>query len=124
MKSIQVFDQSIMCCNSGGCGGEVNQQLIDFAADVDWAKQNGAQIERFDLTQQPIAFANNRIVKDYLERSGKDVLPLILVNGELILAGRYPNRFELANLAEIAQPIAEIKPIDGCCDGGKCCEST
>ena len=58
MKSIQVFDPA-MCCSTGVCGVDVDQQLVSFAADVDWAKQNGAQIERFNLAQQPMDFADN-----------------------------------------------------------------
>jgi hypothetical protein len=48
MKTIQVFDPA-MCCSSGVCGVDVDQQLVSFSADVDWAKQNGAKIERFNL---------------------------------------------------------------------------
>jgi hypothetical protein len=55
MTSIQVFDPAL-CCSTGVCGVEVDQQLVGFSADVDWAKQNGAQIERFNLAQQPLAF--------------------------------------------------------------------
>ena len=120
MKLIQVFDPA-MCCNTGVCGIDVDQQLVSFSADVDWAKQNGAQIERFNLAQQPMAFANNQIVKEFLECSGQDALPLILVDGEFALAGRYPNRAELSRWAEIATPASEIKPIEGCCSGGRCC---
>ena len=72
------------------CGVEVDQQLVSFAADVDWAKQNGAQIERFNLAQQPIAFADNAVVKGLLERSGESALPVTMVDGEVALAGRYP----------------------------------
>lgn len=121
MKSIQVFDPA-MCCNTGVCGVDVDQQLVSFSADVDWAKQNGARIERFNLAQQPMAFANTLVVKEFLERSGQDALPLILVDGEFALAGRYPNRIELSRWAGIAQPVTEIKPVEGCCSGGsKCC---
>ena len=56
MTKIQIFDPAL-CCNTGVCGVEVDQQLVNFAADVDWAKQSGASIERFNLAQQPIAFA-------------------------------------------------------------------
>jgi hypothetical protein len=91
MKSIQVFDPA-MCCNTGVCDTEVDQQLVTFAADVDWAKQQGAQIQRFNLAQQPMDFANNQVVRGFLERSGEEALPLILVDGEVALAGRYPNR--------------------------------
>lgn len=99
-----------------GCGSTVS-----FAADVDWAKQNGAQIERFNLAQQPMDFANNKVARDFLERSGHEALPLILVDGEFALAGRYPNRTELARWTAIAEIIAETKPVTGCCSGGKCC---
>jgi AhpD family alkylhydroperoxidase len=95
MKKVQVFDPA-MCCSSGVCGVEVDQQLVAFAADVDWAKQNGAQIERFNLAQQPMAFAENAVVKDLLERSGQNTLPFILMNGEAVLTGRYPTRGELS----------------------------
>lgn len=118
MKSIQVFDPA-MCCNTGVCGVDVDQQLINFAADVDWAKQNGAQIQRFNLAQQPMDFANNVVVKEFLERSGHEALPLILVDGEFALAGRYPNRVELARWAGITLPVNEIKPAVG--SGSKCC---
>ncbi len=118
-KSIQVFDPAL-CCSSGVCGVDADQQLINFAADVDWAKQNGAKIERFNLAQQPMDFANNKVVRDFLERSGQEALPLILVDGEFALAGRYPNRNELSRWSGIT-PAIEIMPASGCCSGGKCC---
>lgn len=118
MASIQIFDPSL-CCSSGVCGVDVDQQLVDFAADIDWAKQNGADIERFNLAQQPLLFAENPIVKGFLERSGAEGLPLILVDGEIALAGRYPNRTELARWAAIDN--AEEKPVSACCSGNRCC---
>jgi len=106
MKTIQVFDPA-MCCNTGVCGADVDQQLVTFSADVDWAKQQGAKIERFNLAQQPMEFANNPVVKGFLERSGQEALPLVLVDGEVALAGRYPNRGELAHWNGIVEPQAE-----------------
>lgn len=118
MSNIQVFDPAL-CCSTGVCGVEVDQQLVSFSADVDWAKQNGAQIERFNLAQQPLAFAENAVVKAFLERSGAEALPLILVDGEVALAGRYPNRTELARWAGIAPQAANAG--GGCCAGSRCC---
>ena len=51
--SIQIFDPAL-CCSTGVCGVEVDQQLVGFSADLDWAKKNDAQIERFNLARQPI----------------------------------------------------------------------
>lgn len=118
MKTIQVYDPGL-CCSTGVCGVEVDQALVSFAADVEWAKRNGAPIERFNLAQQPLAFADNASVKDFLERSGQEGLPLILVDGAVALAGRYPRRAELARWAGITQPVSEDKS-SGCCSGGRC----
>ena len=101
MKTIQVFDPAL-CCSTGVCGVDVDQALVSFSADAAWAKLNGAKIERFNLAQQPMAFAENTVVKGFLERSGQEALPLVLVNGEVALAGRYPNRVELARWAGTA----------------------
>jgi hypothetical protein len=120
MKTIQVFDPAL-CCSTGVCGVDIDQALVIFSADVAWAKLNGAQIERYNLAQQPIAFAENATVKGFLERSGQESLPLVLVDGEVALAGRYPQRAELARWAGIAQTADETKTADSCCSGSKCC---
>jgi len=119
MTIIQVFDPAL-CCSTGVCGVDVDQALVGFSADVDWAKQNGAHIERFNLAQQPMSFAEIPVVKAFLERSGAEALPLILVDGEVALAGRYPNRDELARWATIQQvPDKEVASVG--CSGSKCC---
>jgi hypothetical protein len=100
---------------------DVDQQLVSFSADVDWAKQNGAQIERFNLAQQPMAFAESAVVKKFLQISGAEALPLILVDGEVALAGRYPNRGELTRWAGIGAAADESQAATGCCSGSRCC---
>ena len=120
MKSIQVFDPAL-CCSSGVCGVEVDQALVSFAADIDWARQAGAQIERFNLAQQPMAFAENAPVKAFLERAGQEALPLTLVDGQIVLAGRYPSRADLARWAGLAAPAAaKAESAGNCCSGGCC----
>ena len=130
MQKVQVFDPAL-CCSSGVCGTDVDQALVTFSADVDWARQNGAQIERFNLAQQPMAFAENVVVKDLLHSESEAALPITLVDGKLALSGSYPKREALAGWLDISlgatasttQPAA--KPTGGCCCGsaskGKCC---
>ena len=121
-KKLQIFEPAL-CCDTGVCGVEVDQTLVRFSADVDYVKRQGGHIEPFNLAQQPLAFAENGVVKKFLERSGQEGLPLVLVDGEVVLAGRYPQRAELTRWANIAAPAPEGKPIGGgCCDsGGSCC---
>lgn len=119
MKNIQVFDPA-MCCSSGVCGVDVDQNLVTFAADADWAQQNGAHIERFNLSQQPKAFAENAVVKGLLERTGQTALPVILIDGQLALAGRYPSREDLARWIGVQVQAAEATA-SSCCSGSGCC---
>ena len=132
MPDIQIFDPAL-CCSTGVCGAEVDQQLVQFAADANWAQQNGAQIERFNLAQQPLAFAEHAVVKAFLERSGVQALPLVLVDGAIALAGRYPGRSELARWAglQVAEAHADANvqvnaqassaSAGACCGGSRCC---
>lgn len=122
MTKVQVFDPAL-CCSTGVCGTEVDQALVDFSADADWLKRAGGQIDRFNLAQQPMAFVENAVAKAFLERSGAEALPLILVDGEIALAGRYPTRKELAKFAGVSEQPAEVAPTatGSCCSGKKCC---
>jgi hypothetical protein len=124
MKTLHIFDPA-MCCNTGVCGVDADQQLVSFSADVDWAKKQGAQIERFNLAQQPMAFAENAVVKSFLERSGAQALPLLLLDGEIALANRYPRRAELARWLGLSiLPVAASSNYTAsapCCGEGQSC---
>ena len=89
MKTIQVYDPA-MCCSTGLCGTEIDPALVSFAALLTQLSQKGVKVERYNLGQQPMAFAQNPAVKALIEKEGVAALPLILVDGELHLKGRYP----------------------------------
>lgn len=104
---IQVFDPA-MCCSTGVCGPSVDPELARFAADVEWIQAQGVTVERFNLSQQPAAFANTPAVKEALAR-GVEVLPLVLVGDRIAVEGAYPSRETLAALAGVVivkQPAA------------------
>ena len=102
MTEITVYDPS-MCCSTGVCGPNVDQHIVDFAADLDWLKAQGTQVRRINLGQEPAEFAANPEIKALLEDGGEQSLPAVLRNGALVCHGRYPTRAELAEWAEVAQ---------------------
>lgn len=122
MKTIQVFDKP-MCCSTGVCGPQVDPVLPRFAADLDWLKQQGHSVERFNLAQQPAAFTENRDVRQALEAQGTDCLPLILVDGQIVSRGQYPPRDTLGLWAgtESSSPLLVVQPENKCCGGSSCC---
>ena len=48
MIKVQVFDPA-MCCSTGVCGPSVDPVLPRFAADLEWLKSKGVQVERYNL---------------------------------------------------------------------------
>jgi hypothetical protein len=112
---IRVFDPA-MCCSTGVCGPSVDPELARFAADVDWLTKQGVTVERFNLSQQPGAFAATPAVKEALAR-GTEVLPLVLVGERVAVEGSYPSRETLAALAGVVVKKLEMAPAasSGCC---------
>lgn len=101
MTSVRVFDPA-MCCSTGICGPAVDPRLARFAADLVWLKSQGVTVERFNLSQQPAAFAEDAVVKTTLEQKGEQGLPLVKVDGEVKSSGVYPSREELASWAGVS----------------------
>jgi Arsenical resistance operon protein ArsD len=136
MTTIHVFDPA-MCCSTGVCGPSVDPRLALLAADLDWLRAQGVAIERFNLAQQPAAFAADAAVRAVLEAKGDTGLPVIKVNDEIKSVGEYPSRADLATWAGIVTrlPIMLETAPASCCatapgersadtagaNGGKCC---
>jgi hypothetical protein len=129
MATIEIFDKP-MCCSTGVCGPQVDPVLPRFAADLNWLKTQGHQIERFNLAQQPAAFAENEVVKMMLAAESVECLPLILVDGQVVSKAAYPSREQLTTLANSSNENLSgvgksTLPVAGqsgkCCGGSSCC---
>lgn len=120
MTPVQVFERA-MCCSTGVCGPNVDPILVRFAADLEWLKGQGVEVQRNNLAQQPQAFAAADLVKNAIHSRGLKVLPIVLVNGEVAFEGAYPTRTELATRLGLPEPDAadelELTVIQpkGCC---------
>ena len=107
LSVFQVYDPA-MCCSSGVCGPDVDPALVRFAADLKWLQDEGAEVQRFGLSQNPAAFVENELVKQALTDKGEAALPLILINGQVSSMGRYPERQELASCAGLSQGTGSL----------------
>ena len=108
MTAIRVFDPA-MCCSTGVCGPSVDPHLARFSADLDWVKSQGVSVERFNLAQQPAAFAEDDAVRAALHAQGEASLPFIKVNGEVRSSGVYPSRADLASWAGLEKPATKLR---------------
>ena len=118
---LDVFDPA-MCCSTGVCGPDIDPKLIRFAADLEWLGEQGIAVERFNLAQQPTAFATNTPVRQALEAAGESSLPVLLVDGRLVSSGVYPSRDQLASWFGLQAGAPAPAPANtGCGCGPKGC---
>ncbi len=91
---IEVYDPA-MCCPSGVCGPDVDPDLTRFAAELDALKRQGVSVARYNLAQEPMAFVQNAFVRETLQEDD-GCLPLVLLNGQVLSRGAYPEAGMLA----------------------------
>ena len=123
MKKLEIFDPA-MCCSTGVCGVDVDPVLVQFSADLQWVAEQGVEVKRYNLGQEPQAFAANPSVIKEME-AGMERLPIILVDGQIVATGAHLSRLQLAQklglkLASQDQPQIEVgsgccTPKSGCC---------
>ena len=122
MYHLDVFDPA-MCCSTGVCGPEIDPALVRFAPDLAWLAEQGVEVRRLNLAQEPAAFAGSDTVKRAIEDNGIDCLPIVLVDGRVVSMGAYPSREQLAKrtVEKVRVPLG-MAP---CCapkpDGSSCC---
>ncbi len=125
MNQLDVYDPAT-CCATGVCGPGVDESLAQFASALEALRERGVAVSRYNLSQQPGAFAGNATVSATLKQEGVTCLPLVLADGQVLSRGRYPSRVELglakprATIAVAAAPCCAPATTDGAA-GGKCC---
>jgi hypothetical protein len=127
MKKLTIYDPA-MCCDTGVCGVDADTALIEFSSDIDWLQKNGVEVQRFNLAQEPAAFINDPLIKAEINASGESCLPLLVLNGEIISRGTYPDRRQLQSLTGIeplqqsAETAAKQEETSSCgCGPSSCC---
>jgi hypothetical protein len=114
---LRIYDPP-MCCPTGVCGPSVNNDLVQFAGALKRVAAQGIVVERWNLAQQPQAFAENQQVREELSNTGQDGLPFIYINDKLTWSGRYPTIKELFAWFGIAESVIPV--ISSCCGDGEC----
>lgn len=128
MRTIRIYEPAL-CCNTGVCGPDVDQSLVDFTADLNHLKGLGADIERHNLANDPGAFVASAPVRSYLELVGSAGLPMTVVDGVTVMTGGYLTRAQLLAYTGLGSSATaptgatqlSVVADSGCCSGGGCC---
>ena len=121
--TVAVYDPA-MCCPTGVCGPGVDPTLLQVARDLRWLQARGVTVERYGLAQEPAAFAGSARVAGLLQAFGERALPATLVDGAVLVHGRYPTRDELVAALALGPSQSGVEPTTdgaGCEPGSGCC---
>ena len=103
---VEIYDPAL-CCSSGLCGPKIDPILVRMNDAILALKKQGVEIERFNLAQQTQEFMTNKTVADLLHKNGKEILPVIFVNGEVFKTSQYPSYEDLCKALGI-EPLRKI----------------
>ncbi|MGJ9457340.1 arsenite efflux transporter metallochaperone ArsD [Oceanobacillus sp. CF4.6] len=109
MKKVAIYDPA-MCCSTGVCGPSVDPDLTRVASAVYSLEKQGVDIKRYNLANNPAAFAENETINQVLQEKGVDALPITLLNQKVAKAGAYPTNEEFADWTEVKVEELTEKP--------------
>ena len=129
MKKMYIYEPA-MCCPTGLCGVGVDPELLRVSTVVSNLEKNGVKVERFNLTNSPQEFVNNKELNERMMNEGVEILPVTVVDGKIIITKRYPTNEEFIKLLEVPASFLGVdvktatnksKSSSCGCSDGKCC---
>lgn len=131
MKKMKIFEPA-MCCPTGLCGVGVDPELLRISTVLNMLKKYGVTVDRFNLNSVPAEFISDRTINAYINAKGPEGLPAVMVDGEIVITGRYPTNEEFSKLLGLPEDMlgkqsvpVEVKVTQknsGDCDcKGGCC---
>ena len=121
MKKMCIYEPAL-CCETGLCGVNVDPELLRISTALNTLKNEGVVIERYNLNNAPMEVVKSSIVNQYVNEKGVDGLPVVTVDGEIVLAGRYPANDEILTLLDLPAELLLPKGAASCCCDTDCTE--
>lgn len=119
MKNIEIFDPA-MCCSTGVCGPSIDPELLRVATVINSLKEKGIIIKRHGLSSEPQDFISNKVISEILQKEGADILPVTLLDGEIVKTKSYPTNEEFSEWLGVEISTKPQKK-SGCCGAKGCC---
>ena len=121
MKTMKIYEPA-MCCPTGLCGVSVDPELLRISTVLNTLKQNGVEVQRFNLSNAPAEFVRSKAVTEYLQKFGPEKLPVVTVEDMIVIAGRYPTNAEFTSWLDLSEDVLGIQCREeesSCCCGSE-----
>ncbi|MDY6065201.1 MAG: arsenite efflux transporter metallochaperone ArsD [Finegoldia sp.] len=104
MKKISIYEPA-MCCPTGLCGVSVDPELLRISTVLDRLKKEGIEVNRYNLSNAPMAFMESSVVNKFINEKGIDDLPITLVDGEIVKTGTYLTNEEFTDILDLSPSV-------------------
>ncbi len=100
MKKMVIYDPA-MCCSTGVCGPSVDKNLLRVSTAINRLSKKNVEVIRHNLKDEPQLYAENDKVSKLLNEEGVDVLPITMVDDEVVKTREYPTNDEIVEFLDI-----------------------
>lgn len=102
MTELTLYEEA-MCCSTGVCGPDPDDELVEVSAALDQIEDEfEVDVTRANMQHNIDQFLETQRIYDLVQENGPSILPIIVVDGDIVIKSEYPSYDELA--AELSNP--------------------
>ncbi|MCY4732973.1 arsenite efflux transporter metallochaperone ArsD [Natronomonas gomsonensis] len=101
MTELTLYEEA-MCCSTGVCGPDPDDELVEVSAALDQleAARDDLEIARANMQHDMDQFLETQPIYDLVEEHGPSILPITVVDDEVVAEGEYLGYDELEAVLE------------------------
>lgn len=97
MTELTLYEEA-MCCSTGVCGPDPDDELVEVSAALDQLEEEfGVDVSRANMQHNIEQFLETQQIADLVEEHGPSILPITVVDDEIVAKEAYLSYDELAS---------------------------
>ena len=100
MTELTLYEEA-MCCSTGVCGPDPDDELVEVSAALDQLENEfDVDVSRANMQHNIEQFLETQQIADLVEEHGPSILPITVVDDEIVAKEAYLSYDELASTIE------------------------
>ena len=100
MTELTLYEEA-MCCSTGVCGPDPDDELVEVSAALDQLEDEfDVNVSRANMQHNVEQFLETQQIADLVEEHGPSILPITVVDDEIVAKEAYLSYDELASTIE------------------------
>jgi len=97
MTELTLYEEA-MCCSTGVCGPDPDDELVEVSAALDQLEEEfDVEVSRANMQHNIEQFLETQQIADLVEEHGPSILPITVVDDEIVAKEAYLSYDELAS---------------------------